>query len=52
MAEENRAEHERLRQADAELSARQRQSGAELDARVAALVSAIGQFIASQPPRH
>jgi hypothetical protein len=51
MAEENRAEHERLRQADAELSARQRQSDTELDARVAALVSAIGQFIASQPPR-
>jgi septal ring factor EnvC (AmiA/AmiB activator) len=51
MAAENRAEHERRRQADAELNARQRQSGAELDARVAALVSAIGQFIANQPPR-
>jgi len=40
IAEENRAEHQRLRQSDA-----------DLDARVAALVSAIGQFIASQPPR-
>ncbi|MGA2149334.1 MAG: hypothetical protein ABSH49_30715 [Bryobacteraceae bacterium] len=40
MAAENRAEHQRLRQSDA-----------ELDARVAALVSAIGQFIASQPSR-
>ena len=38
--EENRAEHKRLRQSDA-----------ELNARVGALVSAIGQSIASQQPR-
>ena len=47
MAEENRAEHERLRKADERL----RQADEELKTRVDALVSAIGQYIATQPPR-